>query len=427
MTNINNATFLDYAGFLKGSGQVGHEDVDRACLSREHFENIKCLKSLLPLYFFLTREKEKKMTVAEMKKTFGCGAELIRKVREAINEKKPLPVPGRKKEKPVRSDRALINLVDTMTREDGSLSSGALANILGSSESSINRIRQDLGYSYKPLRNGPRLLQRHFAPRLTFCLNHQNDDWSKTLFTDESRFSTSPDCPVMWWTKKGDNIYAEKEKFPFSIMVWAGIIGATKTPLIKCPKILDAPAYVAMLEQHGIIEFLMRVDNNAIFQQDGAPCHRATSTRLWFESHNVRLLEKWPANSPDLSPIEQIWGIAKRYIIERFGMRTSLENAKLEDAVFDAYDRIKPETIAVLTLSVKHRVQLCVARRGGFVGDALDECCRRAKVEFEASTTLQLVSITPAMMQQSRMATGDDADDGESGNLTRLSSFRSHQ
>ena len=327
----------------------------------------------------------------------------------------------------MRNDQALINLVDAMTRADGSLSNGALANILGSSESSINRIRHDLAYSYKPLRNGPRLLQRHFAPRLTFCLNHQNDDWSKTLFTDESRFSTSPDCPVMWWTKKGDNVYAEKDKFPFSIMVWAGIIGSTKTSLIKCPKILDAPAYVAMLEHNRIVEFLMGIDNDSIFQQDGAPCHRATSTRLWFESHNVRLLEKWPANSPDLSPIEQIWGIAKRYIIQRFGMKTPLENDQLEEAVFEAYNRIKPETIAVLELSVKHRVQLCIARRGGFVGDALDECCRRAKVEFEASTTLQLVSIAPAIAQQGGMENGENGDDGESSILARLPSFRYHQ
>ena len=75
---------------------------------------------------------------------------------------------------------------------------------------------------------------------------------------------------------------------------------------------------------------------------------------------------------PRTPPIEQIWGIAKRYIIQRFGMKTPLENDQLEEAVFEAYNRIKPETIAVLELSVKHRVQLCIARRGGFVGDALD-------------------------------------------------------
>ena len=137
------------------------------------------------------------MTVAQMKKSFRCGAELIQKVRKAIVEKKPLPIPGHEKGNPVRNDPALIGLVDAMTREDGSLSNGALASILGTSESTINRIRHDLGYSYRPLGHGPHLLERHFAARLAFCLNHQNDDWSRTLYRDESRFATSPDGPVM--------------------------------------------------------------------------------------------------------------------------------------------------------------------------------------------------------------------------------------
>ena len=128
----------------------------------------------------------------------------------------------------MRSDPTLIRLVDTMTREDGSLSNGSLANTLGASESSINRIRHDLAYAYKPLRHGPLLRERHFADRLEFCLNHQNEDWSLTLFTDESRVSTSPDCTIMWWVKRGDHVYLETDKFPFSIMVWAGIIGDQK-------------------------------------------------------------------------------------------------------------------------------------------------------------------------------------------------------
>ena len=222
--------------------------------------------------------------------------------------------------------------------------------------------------------------------------------------------------------EKGDKVYAENEKFPFSIMVWAGIIGMRKTRLIKCPKILDAPAYVAMLEQHGIVEFLMQVDNNAIFQQDGAPCHRATSTRLWFETKHVRLLDKWPANSPDLSPIEQIWGIAKRFLIQRFGMRSPLENDQLENAVFEAYDCIEPRTISILTLSMKYRIQLCVARQGGFVGDALDECCRRAKVEFDAIDSIQQISIIQAGRDGSEHRGSDERDDQE--NRPRLPSFR---
>ena len=147
----------------------------------------------------------------------------------------------------------------------------------------------------------------------------------------------------------------------------------------------------------------------------------------WFERQNVTVLEGWPANSPDLSPIEQIWAITKKLIIDRYGMTTPLANDQLEPAVFEAYDRIEPRTIAILTLSVKYRVQLCLARQGGFVGDALDECCRRARVEFEASTTLQPVSIMPTTMHMTGTSGGEGTDDGEGVILARLPSFRDRQ
>ncbi len=52
-------------------------------------------------------------------------------------------------------------------------------------------------------------------------------------------------------------------------------------------------------------------DADFIFQQDLAPAHTAKSTKSWLNDHGVGVLD-WPANSPDLNPIENIWGIVKR-------------------------------------------------------------------------------------------------------------------
>ena len=140
---------------------------------------------------------------------------------------------------------------------------------------------------------------------------------------------------------------------------------------------------------------------------------------------NLILLENWPANSPDLSPIEQIWGIAKRFFIQRFGMVTPIANEELETAVNEAYREVEPRTIAILTLSVKYRIRLCVARHGGFVGDAIEECCRPARVEFDGLTTIQTTFIIPIRSERGEHQ-GNEGDD-EVEDLSRLPSFRNSQ
>ncbi len=52
-------------------------------------------------------------------------------------------------------------------------------------------------------------------------------------------------------------------------------------------------------------------DADFIFQQDLAPAHTAKSTKSWLNDHGVGVLD-WPANSSDLNPIENLWGIVKR-------------------------------------------------------------------------------------------------------------------
>ena len=56
--------------------------------------------------------------------------------------------------------------------------------------------------------------------------------------------------------------------------------------------------------------------SNSIFQQDGAPAHTSKLSQEWCRLNLPAYWAKevWPGNSPDLSPIENLWAVVKQDI-----------------------------------------------------------------------------------------------------------------
>ena len=70
--------------------------------------------------------------------------------------------------------------------------------------------------------------------------------------------------------------------------------------------------------------------------QDGAPEHSAAYTREELELRDIRLIF-WPAFSPDLNPIENVWNKMKNYLQYHFPENMSYQ---LRAAVREAWDTI---------------------------------------------------------------------------------------
>ena len=68
---------------------------------------------------------------------------------------------------------------------------------------------------------------------------------------------------------------------------------------------MDANQYVSILEDHMLpsLEESGLSGKEVIFQQDNNPKHTSKKAKKWMESNKITLLD-WPAQSPDLSPIE---------------------------------------------------------------------------------------------------------------------------
>ncbi len=93
-------------------------------------------------------------------------------------------------------------------------------------------------------------------------------------------------------------------KFPQSVMVWGAMSSAGVGPLCFLRSKVNTAVYQEVLE-HFMLPAADQLygDADFIFQQDLAPAHTAKGTKSWFNDHGVGVLD-WPANSPDLNPIE---------------------------------------------------------------------------------------------------------------------------
>ncbi len=97
------------------------------------------------------------------------------------------------------------------------------------------------------------------------------------------------------------------------------------------------------------------------FQQDNAPCHKLKSSQTGFL--NEFTLHKWPPQSPDFNPIEQLWDVVERDIHIMDVQPTNLQ--QLRDAIISIWTNISEECFQHLVESMPRIIKVVLKANGG--------------------------------------------------------------
>lgn len=204
---------------------------------------------------------------------------------------------------------------------------------------------------------------------MDFAINHVTwtVGWKRVIFSDEKKWNLDgPDgCHYYWHDLRTEPHYFKKRGHGGgSVMTWAafGVNGKTELKVIhgrinsKDYQELLAGALLPVGEAIG--------DPQWIFRQDNAPIHTSHSTMAWFQEHGVRVLP-WPALSPDLNPIENVWGIMARRV---YANGRQFDNvAELRDAITMAWDAIDEPLRDRLLTGMHSRCVELIKNHGGAI------------------------------------------------------------
>ena len=257
-----------------------------------------------------------------------------------------------------------------------------IAREIGISQSSVRRIvKSDLNLKCLKKRRAQELTEANKQARFQrsgqllrlYPASLVNYIW----FTDEKLFTVAAPsnsqndrfyAPV--GTRKRDvpanRLLRTRPTFSKSLMVSVGVsaLGRTNIHFIEPGVKINGKYYRDVLLMQGLLPDIREITEYFIFQQDGAPAHRARETVELLQAETPDFIPPtlWPPNSPDLNPVDyKIWSVMEEKVY-RYRIHDVNE---LRRRIVDAWDEMDQRVIDESVKQWRKRLRACVDGQGG--------------------------------------------------------------
>jgi transposase len=258
------------------------------------------------------------MSQKQVAHKLGISTRTVHKYRKARLPGLQLSKGGRTAKLTIRDKRRLQrNILSGSWTTAAEAHAGLRREGINVSAMTVKRTLQSMGFKAKTKAKKPFLSARHRKARYEWALAHKDwtlDDWKRVIFSDETKINVwgSDGCRY-YWKRPGDPIQPHHLDLTVkhgggSLMMWGCMTYSGIGYGCQIEGIMKAEDYCNIMATSfkDTLEFWGLDKGEVIFQQDNDPKHTSKLAKAWFASEEIQVLP-WPAQSPDLNPIENIW------------------------------------------------------------------------------------------------------------------------
>ena len=179
----------------------------------------------------------------------------------------------------------------------------------------IKRARKKLGWVCTRPHYCQLIRDLNKRKRFLWChyLKNTSEMYENVIFTDECTVQLDRHSRICFRKKKQLRSLKPRAKHPAKIHVWGGISCRGATNVVMFTGTMDAPRYKQILEA-GLLPFIDECypDGHRL-HQDNDPKHCSKLIDDFFTEKGI-MWWRTPPESPDLNPIENIWGSLKQFL-----------------------------------------------------------------------------------------------------------------